>query len=335
MRGYAIIFGVVIIGSIFGMQESFATGPSPPFSADITISYPPNLNETAILTLTVTNASRSNFETIEQLPTIIRLPTGLELVSGELETTHFWQRGNIIEVNVIVRAVQTGNWTIQGVGGGGVDYLYLVIDENSSYIHDGIFPPSNSNNKFDSIYQEHFSKDLITAVDDGYNVVFKFVSPKKQIEKGISFEEIKCNNHLQLIFKPSDGSPACVKPETVEKLIYRNWIVQGERVIFITEKTQYKVGEPITVTMKNVGTVSLQTPSIPIGFSVYDQSRVLCSWNGEFEALGTFTPLANVTYTWNQKACLWSDRNIPTGTYTFKADHLHRDMVTLDITISE
>ena len=46
--------------------------------------------------------------------------------------------------------------------------------------------------------------------------------PKKQIEKGIELEDVTCKEDLQLIFK-YDGSPACVKPETAEKLIERGW----------------------------------------------------------------------------------------------------------------
>ncbi len=48
--------------------------------------------------------------------------------------------------------------------------------------------------------------------------------PKKQIEKGIELEDVTCKEDLQLIFK-YDGSPACVKPETAEKLIERGWAV--------------------------------------------------------------------------------------------------------------
>ncbi len=39
---------------------------------------------------------------------------------------------------------------------------------------------------------------------------------------GIPFSNIVCNKDLELI-KKYDGSPACVKPETKQKLIERGW----------------------------------------------------------------------------------------------------------------
>lgn len=47
--------------------------------------------------------------------------------------------------------------------------------------------------------------------------------PLKQVRDGTPPEFVICKEGLQLIFKLSDGSPACVKPQTVEKLIERGW----------------------------------------------------------------------------------------------------------------
>lgn len=49
------------------------------------------------------------------------------------------------------------------------------------------------------------------------------VSPPKQISLGASPKEVQCQKELVLITKSSDGSPACVKPETKQKLIERGW----------------------------------------------------------------------------------------------------------------
>lgn len=49
-------------------------------------------------------------------------------------------------------------------------------------------------------------------------------SPRLQIElNGVPFEQIRCDKKLELIFKRTDSSPACVKPETKLKLIERGW----------------------------------------------------------------------------------------------------------------
>lgn len=49
-----------------------------------------------------------------------------------------------------------------------------------------------------------------------------FGSPYKQVSIGIEPENVLCKDGLVLIQK-YDGSPACVKPETVQKLVERGW----------------------------------------------------------------------------------------------------------------
>lgn len=48
-------------------------------------------------------------------------------------------------------------------------------------------------------------------------------SPLQQFESGISASDIQCKQDLELIFKAENGSPACVKPNTAQKLIERGW----------------------------------------------------------------------------------------------------------------
>ena len=54
-------------------------------------------------------------------------------------------------------------------------------------------------------------------------VVQKSESPLLQFKSGTPASDVKCNQGLQLIFKAEDGSPACVKPDTAQKLIERGW----------------------------------------------------------------------------------------------------------------
>ena len=51
----------------------------------------------------------------------------------------------------------------------------------------------------------------------------KFLSPLKQFKNGIPYSETECNLGLRLTQK-SDGTPACVKSETVFELIKRGWV---------------------------------------------------------------------------------------------------------------
>jgi len=47
--------------------------------------------------------------------------------------------------------------------------------------------------------------------------------PLKQIENGIEPENVNCKEGLELVFKASDNSPACVKSESITKLVERGW----------------------------------------------------------------------------------------------------------------
>ena len=60
----------------------------------------------------------------------------------------------------------------------------------------------------------------------GFSVISKqkSMSPLKQFLSGIAINEIQCKSSLQKILK-HDGSPACVKSETKEKLEQRGWTI--------------------------------------------------------------------------------------------------------------
>ena len=50
-----------------------------------------------------------------------------------------------------------------------------------------------------------------------------YLSPLKQIAKGIPPNDVTCQDGMSLVLKISDGESACVKPSSVSKLIERNW----------------------------------------------------------------------------------------------------------------
>jgi thiol-disulfide isomerase/thioredoxin len=52
-------------------------------------------------------------------------------------------------------------------------------------------------------------------------------TPMYQIKHGVSMHDVKCATGFSLIFKASDGLPACVKPSSVSILVTRGW-TQGE-----------------------------------------------------------------------------------------------------------
>src|SRR5439155_6939792 len=54
-------------------------------------------------------------------------------------------------------------------------------------------------------------------------------SPLKQFQVGIPLPNIFCKSGLVLVFKLSDSSPACMKPDTAQKLFEREWGVLNEQ----------------------------------------------------------------------------------------------------------
>ncbi|HEV2192550.1 MAG TPA: hypothetical protein VGR54_02900 [Nitrosopumilaceae archaeon] len=84
------------------------------------------------------------------------------------------------------------------------------------------------------------------------------LSPLKQFDSGIAANDIVCKGGLQLIFKAEDSSPACVKPDTVTKLIQRGWATNSpkphiDRVDIVGLKQSYQIGQPIKVAAQYSG----------------------------------------------------------------------------------
>ncbi len=62
----------------------------------------------------------------------------------------------------------------------------------------------------------------------------KLSSPIKQIEYGMSYNEVKCSIGLVLLKKSTKDSFACVKPITVHKFLKRNWVLVDKSIITLT-----------------------------------------------------------------------------------------------------
>lgn len=70
------------------------------------------------------------------------------------------------------------------------------------------------NNFKNIIFTLLFSFLILTV---GFPVNADIDSPKKQFKRGISVEDILCREGLELVIR-TNGSPACVRPETAEKM---------------------------------------------------------------------------------------------------------------------
>jgi len=64
-------------------------------------------------------------------------------------------------------------------------------------------------------------ENLSGAVLD--EIIYPILSPLKQFKSGIQYDKIQCKEGFELVAKMPSAHPACVKPESVEKLTVRGW----------------------------------------------------------------------------------------------------------------
>ena len=67
------------------------------------------------------------------------------------------------------------------------------------------------------------SEEYVATINISKNKKEIILSPLKQFKNGIKANLIDCKPTLVLIIKNSDGSPACVKPDTKSRLFERGW----------------------------------------------------------------------------------------------------------------
>lgn len=111
--------------------------PSSYFVSDLTISHPPKLGEEAQLTLQIVPRYP---EDMSDYRGEIILPEGFELVDGVLDKTEDLEVDGTFEMVATIKAVKTGNWTINGGGeGGAISSLYVAVSEDDAYLSDTQF----------------------------------------------------------------------------------------------------------------------------------------------------------------------------------------------------
>lgn len=68
------------------------------------------------------------------------------------------------------------------------------------------------------------------------------LSPLKQYESGIQHHQILCKDRFELVGKLTTGTPACVKTQSVEELVYRGWAT-SDRTYPLTNPQSYVLTE--------------------------------------------------------------------------------------------
>ncbi|MBI5698510.1 MAG: PEFG-CTERM sorting domain-containing protein [Thaumarchaeota archaeon] len=64
---------------------------------------------------------------------------------------------------------------------------------------------------------------LVEESEDEEYEEHESMAPLKQVESGVAPEDVQCDDAMELVFKKSTGTPACVKPNTAERLIQLGW----------------------------------------------------------------------------------------------------------------
>lgn len=103
----------------------------------------------------------------------------------------------------------------------------------------------------------------------------KLVYPLTQFKSGTPATSVKCNDSLRLVIKTKDGSPACVKPDTAQKLVQRGWASEIRSIAKSDVKTKPPVearslveippfppgGTLSRLTLSNIGTDPISGPN--------------------------------------------------------------------------
>ena len=85
---------------------------------------------------------------------------------------------------------------------------------DSAYAQYGTYPTPKTGKMTDTSENKPMEKNMSSHK----------VPPIKQIQSGVSPQDIQCNDNLTLIFKPSNKNPVCVKQSTMETLVGRGWL---------------------------------------------------------------------------------------------------------------
>ncbi len=180
---------------------------------------------------------------------------------------------------------------------------------------DTISPPTDRNVGFDTLASTTFvwnqtDRNLIPVKPGIYSVYAGYAAPLTGYDlTQISYEWLEINKTFEIV---SDGSfEECV--EEGNKVIEsfprecitsdgKHFIEYVGNVVLSTNKQNYRVGEGIYITMKNIGTDDALYAGVPIGFWITDeQDNPVLITQGIFEAVGFLKPHKPITHTWNQK----------------------------------
>ena len=142
-------------------------------------------------------------------------------------------------------------------------------------------------------------------------ILQKLESPLKQIKSGIPVQDVKCSTNYVLIIKAEDGSPACVKPDTAQKLMERGW---AKEIVTQTSQSSECAGTqvpsgglgtnivPILIMSPNSTAIVCVTYNFPYSWAQYPNKEVYSQGILNFSSFSigwesTVTPSSSFQFT--------------------------------------
>jgi hypothetical protein len=89
--------------------------------------------------------------------------------------------------------------------------------------------------------QAPFFRSSVSGLNDEHPY---FPPPLQQLTTGIAPKDVACKKGLNLVLNAEDGSPACVKPDTAQKLIERGWVRSDHTSIKVVHQDLIVVEAP-------------------------------------------------------------------------------------------
>ena len=135
------------------------------------------------------------------------------------DVTCIWEGTVSAEVNIVKDGENRGKYVIP----------FGLIDSAALQSIDGFFimlydvkPYPISTNQITP--SEYVATLIVSKIKDILD------SPLKQFKSGVSINDTQCKDNLFLVIKSSNSSPACVKSETVNKLLLRGWALNASTI---------------------------------------------------------------------------------------------------------
>ena len=133
-------------------------------------------------------------------------------------------------------------------------------------------------------------------------------SPREQLAVGIRYMDVFCSNDFVLLFKWSSNSPACIKPQSVEKLVERGWGVPKDETMFLVIATQ----------CETAFTIQYNDPS------KYKESKIIRTIRDALSETNWTSVFEDYMYLW-QYIDFWIDKPDNEGKTTVSVEGSYRE----------